>query len=136
MKYIKKYQILENKDFSDYCNEKISLINDYFIDIKDEYDLSIKHYWKEQFSVIFSETDFDTWSKVNYYELKNDSDLKLASIFYEKRYKILKKVDNIITIMNNELNSFEVKFVHDDNSLLKGKIIISLEFNDICPGLN
>lgn len=31
--------------------------------------------------------------------------------------------------MNNELNSFVIKFV--DN-----KVVISLEFKDICPGLN
>jgi hypothetical protein len=69
--------------------------------------------------------NFRAWKKVNY-ELKNESDLKSASIFHEKRCKILKKLDNILTIMNNELKSFEVKFADD-------KIVISLEFKDICP---
>jgi hypothetical protein len=125
MKYLNSFIILENKEFGNYCREKISFIEDHFIDLKDEYNLSIKHYWKEQFSIIFSQTDYNTWKKVNY-ELKNESDLKSASIFHEKRCKILKKLDNILTIMNNELKSFEVKFADD-------KIVISLEFKDICP---
>lgn len=45
MKYLNSFIISENKEFGNYCSDKISFIEDHFIDLKD--DFLIKHYWKE-----------------------------------------------------------------------------------------